>query len=67
MPNMFTLVLQITVVLGVCRLVGSIFLKIQQPRVVGEMFAGIMLGPSLLGLLAPQFSAYLFPRPAWVF
>ncbi len=61
MPNMFTLVLQITVVLGVCRLVGSIFLKIQQPRVVGEMFAGIMLGPSLLGLLAPQFSAYLFP------
>jgi Kef-type K+ transport system membrane component KefB len=61
MLNMFTLVLQIAVVLGVCRLVGSIFLKIQQPRVVGEMFAGIMLGPSLLGWLGPQFSAYLFP------
>ena len=61
MPNMFTLVLQIAVVLAVCRLVGTIFLKIQQPRVVGEMFAGIMLGPSLLGWLAPQFSTYLFP------
>src|SRR5450631_4143956 len=60
MPNMFTLVLQIAVVLAVCRLVGTIFLKIQQPRVVGEMFAGIMLGPSLFGWLAPQFSTYLF-------
>jgi Kef-type K+ transport system membrane component KefB len=61
MPNMFSLVLQIAVVLAVCRLVGSVFLRIQQPRVVGEMFAGIMLGPSLLGWLAPQFSAFLFP------
>ncbi len=61
MPNLFTLVLQITVILFVCRLVGTIFRKIHQPRVVGEMFAGILLGPSLLGWMAPQFSAYLFP------
>lgn len=61
MPNMFTLVLQIAVVLAVCRLMGTLFLKIRQPRVVGEMFAGIMLGPSLLGAFAPHFSAYLFP------
>src|SRR5439155_15938519 len=61
MPNLFTLVLQIAVILAVCRLVGTLFQKIQQPRVVGEMFAGIMLGPSLLGWIAPQLSAYLFP------
>ncbi len=61
MPNLFTLVLQIAVVLAVCRLVGELFRKIHQPRVVGEMFAGIMLGPSLLGWLAPHFSSYLFP------
>ncbi len=61
MPNLFTLVLQITVILAVCRLTGSLFRKIHQPRVVGEMFAGILLGPSLLGWIAPQFSAYLFP------
>ncbi len=61
MPNLFTLVLQIAVVLVVCRVAGTLFQKIHQPRVVGEMFAGIMLGPSLLGWVAPHFSAYLFP------
>ena len=61
MPNLFTLVLQIAVVLTACRLTGALFRKIQQPRVVGEMFAGIMLGPSLLGWIAPHWSAYLFP------
>jgi len=61
MPNLFTLVLQIAVVLATCRILGSLFLKLGQPRVVGEMFAGIMLGPSLLGAIAPQSSAFLFP------
>src|SRR5436309_15272007 len=61
MLNMFTLILQIAVVLAACRIVGNLFLKIAQPRVVGEMFAGIMLGPSLLGAIAPQWSAFLFP------
>src|SRR5215472_10462226 len=61
MINLFTLVLQIAVVLAVCRGVGALFRKIHQPRVVGEMFAGIMLGPSLLGWVAPHASAYLFP------
>jgi Kef-type K+ transport system membrane component KefB len=60
-PNLFNLVLQITVILAVCRLTGSLFRKFHQPRVVGEMFAGILLGPSLLGWIAPQLSAYLFP------
>lgn len=61
MPNLFTLVLQIVVVLVVCRLAGNLFQKIHQPRVVGEMFAGIMLGPSLFGWLAPHWLAYVFP------
>jgi Kef-type K+ transport system membrane component KefB len=61
MPNLYTLVLQIAVVVAVCRIVGSLFRRMHQPRVVGEMFAGILLGPSLLGWIAPQFSAYLFP------
>jgi Kef-type K+ transport system membrane component KefB len=67
MPNMLTLVLQIAVVLAVCRAVGSLFLKIQQPRVVGEMFAGIMLGPSLFGWIAPHVSSFLFPPPSMGF
>jgi Kef-type K+ transport system membrane component KefB len=61
MPNLFTLVLQITVILAVCRVAGSVFRKFHQPRVVGEMFAGVLLGPSLMGWIAPHFSAYLFP------
>lgn len=61
MPNLFTLVLQLAVILAVCRGMGALFLKIHQPRVVGEMFAGIMLGPSLLGWIAPHAAAYMFP------
>jgi Kef-type K+ transport system membrane component KefB len=61
MLNLFTLVLQIAVILALCRIVGGLFRKLHQPRVVGEMFAGILLGPSLLGWLAPGVSAYLFP------
>ena len=61
MINLFILVLQIAVILAICRLVGSLFKRIHQPRVVGEMFAGILLGPSLLGWVSPSASAYLFP------
>ena len=61
MLDLFKLVLQISVILALCRIVGTIFRKIGQPRVVGEMFAGILLGPSLLGWMAPGISAYLFP------
>lgn len=61
MPNLFTLTLQLAVVLALCRVVGELFRLIHQPKVVGEMFAGIMLGPSLLGWIAPHASAHLFP------
>ena len=65
--NLVTLVLQMVVVLALCRLVGSLFLKIGQPRVNGEMFAGILLGPSLLGWVAPHVSSYVFPAASLEF
>lgn len=43
------------------RFVGWIFQKIHQPQVMGEMVAGIVLGPSLLGWLSPGISRFLFP------
>jgi Kef-type K+ transport system membrane component KefB len=53
--------LQLAVILLVCRLVGRVMPLIGQPVVVGEMISGILLGPSLLGLLAPSIYAALFP------
>ena len=55
------LILQIGTILIVARFVGWLFGKLHQPRVVGEMLAGILLGPSLLGWLAPNISSSLFP------
>ena len=55
------LLLQIAVVLVAARLLGALCRQIHQPQVVGEMIAGIALGPSLLGWLAPGVSAVLFP------
>ena len=52
---------QLVVVVAATRLVGALAARLGQPRVVGEITAGILLGPSLLGRLAPAFSAWLFP------
>ncbi len=54
--------LQLAVILGVCRLVGILAKKIGQPQVVGEMIAGVLLGPSLFGLLLPNVQQYVFPK-----
>lgn len=57
------LFLQLTVILVTCRVVGWIGRRfLGQTQVVMEMVAGVLLGPSLFGLLAPQLQAQLFPR-----
>jgi Kef-type K+ transport system membrane component KefB len=53
--------LQIAVILFVCRLVGSVAARFGQPQVVAEMIAGVLLGPSLLGLVAPAIQQAIFP------
>jgi len=55
------LLVQIIVILVAARLVGAVVRRLGQPQVVGEMLAGIALGPSLLGAHAPGISAVLFP------
>jgi Kef-type K+ transport system membrane component KefB len=54
--------LQLAVILGVCRIVGLLAKRIGQPQVVAEMIAGVLLGPSLFGLLWPQWQIALFPK-----
>src|SRR5512139_3127452 len=56
-----TLIIQILSIILTARLFGWIMNKIGQPTVVGEIIAGIFLGPSLLGLFFPEFSQFLFP------
>jgi Kef-type K+ transport system membrane component KefB len=55
------LLLQLLVVLSAARLTGYAFTRVGIPAVVGEMTAGILLGPSLLGLVAPYAFAFVFP------
>ena len=57
------LFLQLAVILAACRLVGRLVRPLGQPQVVAEMITGVLLGPSLLGLLAPAAQAWLFPPP----
>ncbi|MEH2126855.1 cation:proton antiporter [Nostoc sp.] len=57
------LFLQLTVILVTCRIVTIIGRRyLGQTDVVCEMIAGVMLGPSLLGLIAPDFQQWLFPK-----
>ena len=55
------LLAQIVAIVFVSRLFAWIFRKIGQPSVIGEIVAGIVLGPSLVGLFFPEFTAFLFP------
>lgn len=57
-----TLLAQIIIVLIVARLMGFLFKKIGQPSVIGEILAGIILGPSLIGSLLPETFNFIFPE-----
>ncbi len=57
--------LQLFAILSLSRAAGWAARRwLRQPQVVGEMIAGVVLGPSLFGLIAPHWQAELFPRPS---
>jgi len=56
-----TFFLQMFFILAVCRAVGWAARLIGQPQVVGEMIAGVLMGPSLFGLFLPEWQQKLFP------
>ena len=55
------LLIQLVVILLVVRVVGWLFARLHQPTVIGEILAGILLGPSLLGAVWPEAMETLFP------
>ena len=60
------LLLQIIVIIAFARLMGFLFKKIGQPAVIGEIVAGIVLGPSILGAFLPEVNHFLFPAASLV-
>lgn len=61
---LFVTLLQLIVMIAAARLMNTVFRKLGQPGVIGEIMAGLMLGPSLLGHLFPDASRALFGATA---
>ena len=59
--EVMTMFLALAVLLGTAKLAGELMQKLGQPSVLGEILAGILLGPTLLGHFRPQIYAALFP------
>jgi Kef-type K+ transport system membrane component KefB len=59
--NLARLLLQIAVILALCRLLHEVLQRMSQPPVIGEILAGLLLGPSFFGWVAPSWYADLFP------
>jgi len=58
------LFLQVVIILIVAKSVGALLKKVGQPEVVGEMMAGFILGPIVLGYFFPDFHRALFKGAA---
>ena len=56
------LLLQVIVIILATRAVGALFARFGQPAVIGEITAGILLGPSLFGWLWPEGAHFIFPK-----
>ncbi|MCM8541524.1 MAG: cation:proton antiporter [Lentisphaeraceae bacterium] len=59
--DMITFFLSLALLIGTARILGEIAEKFKQPAILGELMAGIVLGPSILGMIAPELKASLFP------
>lgn len=59
--EIFVMFLALGVLLSTARFLGEVAQRFHQPAVLSEILAGILLGPTVLGLLAPNWSDFLFP------
>ena len=60
-PSEFLFVAQLALLMLVGRLLGEVMIRLKQPAVMGQLLAGLALGPSLLGALFPDFQHTIFP------
>lgn len=61
---LFTILLQLIIMIGAARILNTVFRKFRQPGVIGEIMAGLLLGPSFFGHFFPQQSLALFGASA---
>src|SRR5512137_633777 len=62
-PNTITvLLISLSILLATARIFGELAHRLRQPAVVGEILAGVLLGPTVLGAIAPDANAFLFPQ-----
>lgn len=59
--NILVMLLSLGILLAAARLLGELAQRFRQPAVLGELLAGVLLGPTILGTFAPEFSLFLFP------
>src|SRR5580693_4553838 len=59
--DVMTMFVALAVLLGAAKLAGEIMQKLDQPSVLGEIMAGILLGPTVLGHFKPGLYAFIFP------
>jgi K+:H+ antiporter len=62
--QLLVLLLQFTLLLGAARALGAAARRFGQPSVMGEVIAGVLLGPTVLGRLSPSLQVFLFPKDA---
>src|SRR5215475_12498838 len=60
-PSEFVFVAQLVLLMLVGRVLGEAMIRIKQPGVMGQLIAGLVLGPSVLGALAPDWQQAIFP------
>jgi len=60
-PSEFLFVVQLALLMLVGRLLGEVMIRLKQPAVMGQLIAGLALGPSLLGALFPDLQHTIFP------
>ncbi|MCK9425799.1 MAG: cation:proton antiporter [Ignavibacteriaceae bacterium] len=57
-----TFLLSISIMLFLAKILGELFTKLKQPAIVGEIIAGILLGPTVFGMISPESFQWLFPQ-----
>ena len=61
-----SLLLSLSIMLLASKIFSELFTKLRMPGIIGQIIAGIIIGPTLLGNIAPNFFSWLFPSSGYL-